>query len=118
MNKNEIKNWLDRYNIKKYTINNDLTIDVDGFVLLYNKNLIEIPIQFNKVNGEFNCNHNKLTSLKGCPKKVNGFFYCGNNDLISLKYLPDIIKYDLYCDDYLKDSVEYKAFKLLQALRK
>ena len=29
-----IKKWLDKYNIKNYTINDDLTIDVNGSVYL------------------------------------------------------------------------------------
>ena len=139
MNKTEIKNWLDKIGIIKYTINDDLNGDVDDDVWLCYESLTKIPIQFNKINGYFNCSMNELTSLKGCPKIVNGYFDCSynqltslkgcpkivnghfncyNNDLTSLKYLPDIIKGDLECDDNLKDTVEYKAFILLKALQK
>ena len=139
MNKSDIISWLDQMKVKNYTINDDLTVDVDGNVWLYDKKLIKIPIQFNKVNGDFGCANNKLKSLKGCPIEVNGDFYCDYNNLTSLegcpkivnedfychrnqlkslKYLPDIIKGDLYCDDNLKDTVEYKAYRLLKALRK
>jgi hypothetical protein len=40
--KGEIKNWLDCYGIKNYTINDDLTVDVNGSVDLYDKNLSSI----------------------------------------------------------------------------
>jgi hypothetical protein len=41
------------YKIKNYTINDDLSIDVDGDVDLSNKSLIKIPIKFRKVSGNF-----------------------------------------------------------------
>jgi hypothetical protein len=116
--KEEIKNWLDEYKIKNYTINDDLTVDVDGYVILFNKNLTEIPVQFNIVNENFDCSNNSLKTLKGCPNIVYENFYCFNNsDLKSLEYLPIIDGY-LVCDDHLKDTKEYKAYELIRALRK
>ena len=97
MNKQDIINWLDKYNIKNYTINEDLTVDVDGNVNLYSKGLTEIPVQFNKINGNFGCSDNKLTSLKGFPKEVNGYFWCSVNKLTTLEYGPEIINGDFCC---------------------
>ena len=39
----------------------------------------------------FNCNCNKLTTLKGSPKWVGGSFSCINNQLTSLEFSPDYV---------------------------
>ena len=83
----EIKSWLDFVKVKDYTINKDLTVDVDGDVHLYKKNLLEIPIQFGIIKGYFDCGYNNLTSLEYSPKEC-GNFYCGHNKLTSLKGSP------------------------------
>lgn len=135
--KSEIKQWFDKMGVKNYTINDDLTVDVDGDVILFNKLLTEIPVQFNVVNASFYCNDNNLTSLKGCPKIVKyqfdcshnkltsleycpinvQSFYCQANELISLEHFPFVSHY-LICDKNLKDSIEYKTWYLMQALKK
>ena len=76
-----IKSWLDQFKIINYIINDDFTIDVNGYVYLSNKNLTKLPdyIKFNKVAGSFACDSNQLTSLEGCPTLVGGNFYCYNN---------------------------------------
>jgi hypothetical protein len=79
------------YNIENYTINDDLSIDVDGDVNLYNKNLIEIPLKFNRVDGWFSCGLNRLISLDNIPEYVSGNFYCSTNNLTSLENLPKYI---------------------------
>jgi hypothetical protein len=86
----------EKYNIKNYTINDDGTIDVNGNVNLYNKELTELPLTFNKVLGSFNCGMNKLTSLKGCPRWVEDDFSCHSNDLTSLEFAPDYVGVDFY----------------------
>ena len=88
--KSEIAKWLDKYNIKNYTINDDLTVDVAGHVFLDNKGLATIPIQFGQVGGNFWCNNNKLKSLEGCPNVIRGGFYCADkfkNDIEYLRWL-------------------------------
>ncbi len=58
------------YDIKNYTINPDESIDVNNVnegVNLYNKGLKKLPLKFNKINGDFDCDDNKLTSLEGSP---------------------------------------------------
>ena len=62
MDRLEIKDWLKKYNVENYTINEDLSIDVVG---------------------NFNCNDNKLTNLVGCPVSIGGNFSCGSNCLES-----------------------------------
>jgi hypothetical protein len=67
-----------------YDCNTDINI---GKCLIYNGKLI---INFNKINGDFNCSNNKLKSLKYCPKVVNGIFSCYNN--YKQFYKKEIIK--------------------------
>ena len=88
ISKQEITEWLDEHKIQNYTINEDLTIDVDGNVNLHGWKLKTIPFQFGTVNGYFDCSCNKLTSLEHCPKTVNGYFSCSGNKLTSLKHCP------------------------------
>jgi len=86
-----------RYKIYSYTINDDLSIDVDGDVELYSKNLEYLPLKFNYVNGYFNCDYNNLKTLEGCPQTVDGVFDCSQNELKSLKGCPQTIGMDFYC---------------------
>lgn len=121
--KEEIIKWLDKYEIKNYTINNDLSVDVDDdwttiAVSLDKKCLLSIDVQFNIANGHFSCSNNKLTSLKGCPRIVKGNFSCKNNKLKSLDYLPDVIYGKIYCDKHLYNTKEYKIYQLMKALKK
>ena len=80
------------YKIINYTINSDNSVDVDDNVILYNKRLESIPLNFNTVNGYFECGNNNLTSLKGCPVRVGNGFYCGWNKIESLQYSPQYVE--------------------------
>ena len=95
----QIVKWLDSYEIKNYTINDDLTIDVNGSVNLFNQSLTCFPsfIKFNEVSGSFYCNSNKLTSLEGCPLTVGASFYCSNNQLTSLEGCPKTVGNNFEC---------------------
>ncbi len=84
----QIEEICGKYKIENYTINEDGSIDVDGGVDLSHKILTELPLNFNKVTGDFYCIHNSLTTLKGSPKYVGGGFYCNNNSLTSLEFGP------------------------------
>lgn len=88
----EIHKLCKEYNIENYTINSDGSIDVNGDVNFWGKNLSKLPLQFNIVSGDFDCSTNALISLEGSPKEVGGFFDCQNNKLESLKYAPKIVK--------------------------
>ena len=88
-----IEKWLDEMDIEKYIINDDMTINIKrsgGYININNKNLVYFPdyIQFNKIIGSFNCNDNKLISLRGCPRYVSESFFCSRNYLTSLEYAP------------------------------
>jgi hypothetical protein len=95
--KEEIELWLSQMKIEKYTINEDLTVDVHGCVDISNQQLTTIPIQFGRVDGHFFCYSNKLTSLKGSPKYVGDIFACEDNKLTSLLGGPEEVGGDYGC---------------------
>ena len=95
--KKEIKEWLDFFQIENYTIKDDLSIDVDGKIMLVGKDLKELPVQFGLVTGEFNVRKNLLTNLKGCPRIVGGVFKCADNQLKNLEHSPEIVGDDFFC---------------------
>ena len=104
--KEEIKRWLDGMGVTNYTINDDLTVDVDDDVDLRFKNLTEIPVQFNEVKYYFSCAYNQLTSLEGSPRKVGDHFYCHNNQLTSLEDSPRKVGDYFYCHNNQLTSLE------------
>jgi len=86
----EIEKWLDSMGVENYTINNDLTVDVNGDVKLYDKNLVEIPIQFGVVTGYFGIGGNiNLKSLVGSPSKCKRFYCHECTSLKSLEFAPE-----------------------------
>lgn len=93
MNNENTQKWLDKWNIKNYTINEDGSVDVNGCVYIQRKDIpgkISDYVTFGVVSGEFDCSHNNFISLEGAPKKVGWSFWCANNNLTSLKYAPEI----------------------------
>jgi hypothetical protein len=97
----------EKYDITNYTINPDGSIDVNGDVDLYNCNLTELPLTFNKVYGYFYCSFNQLTSLKGCPRWVGGHFSCMSNRLTSLEFGPNYVVSYFYCSYNDLSSLEF-----------
>ena len=99
LTKEEIENWcrIMEIRVSMITINDDLTVDVNGSVDISNKDLHFIPIQFGRVKDRFDCSNNKLSSLKGSPREVGHDFECGNNMLSSLKGSPRIVEGDFDC---------------------
>jgi hypothetical protein len=83
-----------------YAINPDDTIDVDGYVDLFNilGKTEKLPVKFGNIYGHFECHKNKLTTLEGCPNYVGGNFDCGKNKLTTLENCPKYIGGDFYCD--------------------
>jgi len=100
----EIHNLCKKYHIKNYTINDDMSISVNGNVDLSYKS---IPIKFKEVTGYFYCSNNQLTSLKGCPETVGGSFYCHCNQLTSLKGCPETVGGHFNCHYNQLTSLEY-----------
>src|SRR5574344_827955 len=74
----EIEAWCEEMGIKRYTINSQGEIDVDGCVNLNHKNFKELPYKFGRVDGCFEIDGCKnLISLKNCPNKV-GYYFSGS----------------------------------------
>jgi hypothetical protein len=106
-NEEDIHSICKIYGIRNYTINSDGSIDVHDDVNLFNKKLVKLPLNFNKVNGIFNCSWNELTSLEGSPKEVDGGFYCHENKLTSFEHCPEKINGNFSCSDNSLTSFEY-----------
>ena len=103
----EVIEVCERYRIKNYTINDDLSIDVDGDVNLSYGNLEYLPLKFNYVSGNFYCNNNALESLEGSPQTVGGGFQCSQNELKTLEGCPQTVNGNFLCfGNELKD-LEY-----------
>ncbi len=92
----EIHALCKKYIISNYSINSDGSIDVYGDIHLYNYGLDKIPLNFNRVDGDFTCSNNKLTSLEGSPNYVGGYFNCNRNKLRTLKDGPKEVKGNYY----------------------
>jgi hypothetical protein len=99
------------YNIENYTINSSGSIDVDGNVDLFNRELIQLPLVFNKVSGYFYCSVNKLTSLSGSPRIVGGNFECGANSFYNLIGGPVSVGGNFICA-----GEEFEPYGLLTSL--
>ena len=50
------------------------------------------------VDGRFDCSHNNLTSLEGCPKEIGEMFICNFNSLTSLNGCAKKIGQSFYCN--------------------
>lgn len=106
--KEAIKAWLSSVGItSSYTINNDLSIDMDNDVDLYQCNLTEIPVVFERVNGNFDCSHNALTSLDFLPKEIMGDLEISHNQLKNLKGISSSISKNLFCNSNPLETLEY-----------
>lgn len=103
--KEEVEEWLKKYahpeiyvfnedyevkiDLGKWTVNEDLTVDVDGDVKIIEPPTDgRLPFRFGRVSGDFDCSNMQLTSLKGSPKAVDGYFDCENNQLSTLEASP------------------------------
>lgn len=94
VNNEDIITWLNRYDIKNYTILSDGSVDVSGDVRLSGRlpNLYKLPLKFNVIDGDFDISENELVSLEGSPVKVNGSFLAHKNELNSLRGGPKEVK--------------------------
>jgi len=95
----EVAKICKEYGIKNWTLNSDGLVDVDANVVLYNCDLTELPLKFGTVTDYFNCDNNKLTSLKGSPHTVGSFFSCERNQLDSLEFAPKSIRGFISCEN-------------------
>ena len=92
--------------LKKYfKIYGDITIADDGRVSVAGVTVdvklkgqhSHLPVQFDIVEGDFDCWNKGLQSLQGSPTKVKGAFVCANNQLLSLEGGPDWVGHNFVC---------------------
>lgn len=102
----EIEKIFDEWEITEYTINPDLSVNVHHDIDFGWSGIKEFPLNFKSVDGDFNCNNNRLTSLKGCPEYVSGDFSCNRNKLTDLKYGPKRVSGTYYCHHNRLTSLE------------
>ena len=67
-------------------------------------------VKFGVVDGNFDCDKNRLTSLKGAPLKVGVSFYCSYNALTSLVGAPKRARCGLSC---VNNPVSEKTLKAI-----
>ena len=107
----QVKQWLDENEVNNYTINDDLTVDVDGDVYIWhditNTTLSKLPIQFGKVMGNFYCNGCLLITLDGSPYYVGGNFHCNSNYLTTLEHCPEYIGGQFNCTSNKLTTLKY-----------
>lgn len=102
-----IHNCCALFKIRNYTINDDMTVDVDGDVKFPSKpSITKLPITFNKVSGDFDCDCNMLTTLVGSPREVGGSFICYANSITSLIGGPLKVGKDYDCGHQILKSLE------------
>ena len=110
-NEQQIIDWLEKHKVKNYRLVPDkkygFIVNVNGDVNLSFKELINIPIKFNKITGSFYCDNNKLTSLEFSPYTVVGSFYCYSNKLISLEFSPQKVVGSFLCNNNQLTSLEF-----------
>ena len=94
------------YDIENYTINKDKSIDVDGEVHIIDRKLVELPLNFNRVTGDFLFNTKQLQTLKGSPIRIDGYCDLSNCNLVSLDYCPEYIGGDLYLEHNMLISLK------------
>ena len=66
-----VEDWLKLNKVKNYTINEDLSVDINGHINLSDRHLDKISVRFGIVSGNFYCNGNDLTSLSVLYNKVD-----------------------------------------------
>ena len=73
-------------------------VDVDGDFDCRYQGLRDFKgVRFGEVGGDFYCEGNQLTTLKGAPQEVGGSLYCRNNQLTTLEGAPQEVGGNFNC---------------------
>ena len=82
--------WLDKCTKGTWQLNPQTEeVDVDGDFNCNGQGLSDLKgVRFGVVGGDFYCHNNGLTSLDGAPLVVGGYFSCRNNQLTTLEGAP------------------------------
>ncbi len=91
-----------------YTREADGTYVVKGDIKISYQGLKELPdLSSVIVQGNFYCNDNRLTSLKGAPREVTGDFWCHFNFLTSLEGAPKKVGDSFWCHNNALTSLAH-----------
>lgn len=108
-NREAIQDWLSEVGITDYTIDEQLVVNVNKSILVADKNIPYLPVQFGEIKGHFFFQNVGLKSLKGFPHTVKGRVSVVNNKLKSFRYSPDTIT-----GDYAVNGNKFESFKNLR----
>ena len=93
-------NWLNKCTKVTWTLNQTGLVDVKGNFDCSGQGLTDFKgVRFGKVDGDFYCYDNQLTSLVGAPKTVGVNFDCEDNQLTSLVGAPQEVKGYFVCNN-------------------
>lgn len=92
INKELIELFCEEFNITKYYINEDYSINVHQNVDLDRFIGDELPIKFNKVKGYFSCSKSNIKSFKNFPNFIEENIYFQGNIIENFHEFPKIIK--------------------------
>lgn len=82
--------------VTDYKILPDLSVDVDGDIdMSFTQN--PFHIQFNMVNGFFDCSGTNISSLKGGPRYVGSTIDCNDTQIETLVGAPQRVDLNFYC---------------------
>ena len=95
----EQTDFLNRFTKGSWKLNSETgLIDIKGEFYCPDEGLKDFKgIKFGVVTGDFDCSHNKLTSLVGAPQKVGEDFDCSHNKLTSLVGAPQKVGAGFRC---------------------
>ena len=104
----EQKDWLYECTTGSWEINTQTgLVDVDGDFSCTGQGLTDFKgVRFGNIIGDFDCDNNLLTSLRGAPQKVSGDFFCSYNELTSLEGAPLEIEENFDCGNNQLTSLE------------
>ncbi len=80
--------FLQKLGVKGFSINPDMSVDVNGDVRVTTSPFTRIPCKFKKVSGSFVWSAGKLISLENAPDEVGGDFDVHANQIKSLEHMP------------------------------
>ena len=111
--KAEVEEFLEKSSIFNYSINDDLSVNVNQNVNIIWENIKLIPIEFRSIEGNVVLSGNKLQSLKGLPKEIYGVLDISNNQLRTLEGCPEIVHGDFDVSDCFLKSLEFGPKKVM-----
>ena len=91
--------WLDKCAAGRWKLNPQTgLVDINGDFNCNRQGLTDLKgVRFGKVSGDFYCYENQLTSLVGAPQTVGRDFYCYENQLTTLVGAPQSVGGNFDC---------------------